>query len=389
MSIEQNFLLIACEEGRDDMLRTVLLNKKLAATPFRPSSYQKKPQESASRDPACNLQPHAAIMRGSDGQAYTVNINEPLFVPGKWNGSRLVHIAAANGHLNCLQRLVDVMGAEYDPRDPRGCTPCYLASHFGHEAIVRYLLEAHKANPDACNNEGLTPLCKACSKGHLTIVKALLDGGADIHLSGKDQRSPLHLAAAAGHIDVVLELIQRGASLDMTENTHLYTPLHLAASNGYHSVVKLLIQKGAEVEMKDRHGDTALILAARHNRPQMIRILIDDGKANILSRNNKGRTALEEANVSHTRTAACVSLLKGIEDEVRVERGLGASTIVDTDQKRESRSSCPGVMEPSVRQRNANEPWIPPSAPFQATWEKRRREPILLIKKRTLYNKRD
>lgn len=388
MSIEQGMLLIACEEGRDDMLRKVVENKKLASTPFRQSS-KTKPNErtSAARDAACNLQPLSSILRGSDGQSYVVNINEPIYVPGsKWIGSRLVHVAAALGHLDCLRRLIEVLHAEYDPRDPRGCTPTFLAAHFGHESVVRYLLDTHKSNPDAVNNKGLSPLCKSSSKGHLGIVRALLDGGADILLSGRDQRCPLHLASASGHLDVVEELINRGASLDMAENSHGYTPLHLAASNGYHNVVRLLIEKGANVELKDRHGDTPLHLAARHNRPEMIKILIQQGKADVLARNGKGRTPLQEAETSFTRTAACVGLLRGIAEEAMAERGFDVSSLLHGKKaveggRREGRSSCPGALEPV--------PWIPPSVPFQAAWEKRMNQRLPLTKRRPLKNEKD
>jgi ankyrin repeat protein len=385
MSIQQSLLLMACEEGRDDMLKRIVGNVRLASNPLRPI---KPPNERkrASVDAACNLNPPDSTLRSTDGSAYMLNINEPILVPGKWGGSRLVHVAAAQGHLDCLRRLIEVLGAEFDPRDPRGCTPTFLAAHHGHESIVRYLL-THKPNPDAVNYEGLSPLCMACSRGHLSIVEVLLDGGADIHLSGKDQRCPLHLAAASGHLEVVNELIGRGASLYMTENAHSYTPLHLAASNGYHNVVSLLISKGANVEAKDRHGDTPLHLAARHNRPEMIKILIREGKADALARNDKGRTPLAEAEASFTRTAACVGLLQRMVEEAIAERGFDVSSVIEKTSKgkSEARSSCPGAIEANRKAA----PWIPPTVPFQTAWERRRNQPIPMIKRTPLKNERD
>ena len=56
-------------------------------------------------------------------------------------------------------------------------------------------------------------------------------------------------------------------------------------------IVRLLLDAGANVDAANKHGDTALILAACNGRMEIVRLLLDAG-ANVDAANTKGGTAL-------------------------------------------------------------------------------------------------
>lgn len=100
----------------------------------------------------------------------------------------------------------------------------------------------------------------------------------------------LLLGAQNGHVDLVQLLLQKGAAID-TQNTAGMTSLALAVSWNRLAVVKLLILHGANANIADRAGCRPLIWAAGGTDDiNLVRILVDDGGADINLADNDGRT---------------------------------------------------------------------------------------------------
>lgn len=63
------------------------------------------------------------------------------------------------------------------------------------------------ANIDMRDEQGWTALCRAAGDGEVALVRLLIDRGAEITLTGTDERTPLMIAKAAGRGEVVDVLI--------------------------------------------------------------------------------------------------------------------------------------------------------------------------------------
>jgi len=144
-------------------------------------------------------------------------------------------------------------------------------------------------------------LCHAADNGNEERVKELIDSGASTNVQDFLGMTPLLHAANMGQAAIVEILLESNAEPDMSDNAGR-TPLMLAAAGGMIGVVeKLLLFKIDEVvvdcaiNQKDRiNGDTALILAAKHNSAEVVTLLLESG-ADHKIQNNDGLDALKLA----------------------------------------------------------------------------------------------
>ena len=84
------------------------------------------------------------------------------------------------------------------------------------DATTSKLLLLLSANVEARDPKGSTALIIASVRGHAQTVEALLEHGADTGAADKDGLTALHWATAMGHEGVVRVLVQAGAGLGVT-----------------------------------------------------------------------------------------------------------------------------------------------------------------------------
>lgn len=127
---------------------------------------------------------------------------------------------------------------------------------------VKDILQDSSYPINETNDKGATPLLIATHKNYIEVAKLLIDAGADINQQDHIQDSAYLYAGAQGKTEILKYMIEQ------------------AEPN--HAVV-------------NRYGGNALIPAAEKGHLDNVKVLLEDGKADIDHQNNYGYTALIEA----------------------------------------------------------------------------------------------
>jgi len=124
----------------------------------------------------------------------------------------------------------------------------------------------------------------------LKAIQEIINIGHDVNSKNKTGHTPLMFAGAYNSPEVVSFLIKQGADLKATEYSSQGNSLHVSARfNPKPETVELLIQQGLDIEAKDKDGNTALLLATKHNQNlQVVEKLIELGAdVNVLDDSGK------------------------------------------------------------------------------------------------------
>ncbi len=270
---------------------------------------------------------HACKNGTVDGARFYLNRGANINATDK-DGMQPLHHAAANGHKNILQLLIDyaseknlpfdinakvgslqmtplhdacqngsldivklllAAGASTEIRDSKGKTPLDLAK----TDEIKKLIIAHNQRvastsaPAAASGQSpsLTPveqkrlddvLRQACQRGSVEDVRFYLNLGANIHATNNKGWQPLHLAAFYNHKDIVQLLINHAREKGLTLDINVkggplqMTPLHDACQNGSLDIVKLLLAAGASTKVLNVYGKTPLDIAKTDEIKQLI-----------------------------------------------------------------------------------------------------------------------
>ncbi|KAF7269779.1 hypothetical protein GWI33_017200 [Rhynchophorus ferrugineus] len=166
-----------------------------------------------------------------------------------------LHCAASMGNLDCLKLLIK-FGANVNAGIEKR-SPLHYAVQSMSVECVKELLD-HKAIPNTPQVYSETPLHVAASIGNTDAVELLLNYGAAVNVqSGPDRLTPLHLAAEQGYMDCIKLLIE-GRGMVNAANRKLQTPLHLAALNQCAETVELLLKNSGNPNFPDVDGRTPL-----------------------------------------------------------------------------------------------------------------------------------
>lgn len=192
---------------------------------------------------------------------------------------------------------------------------------FGDVPTVKLFL-ASGMSPDA--KEFLHTALTAASYYHqLTIVYLLLDAGANPDLWDYNTYTPLRNAVNGGDVPIARALLEGGAQVDLPDK-HGITALMVAAS-GNARMVELLLEHGASIEQRWprnfiaelngfgwRSGYTPLLLAAEAGANPVVRVLLEKG-ADINALSDDGKTPLV--------AAACTNRLETV--KLLLSPGMG------------------------------------------------------------------
>ena len=181
--------------------------------------------------------------------------------------------ATQAGNLNEVRRLVK-SGADVNGTDKKERTPLSCAVAEEKLDILRFLLgaKAHVDQPIP-RYAGATAFVVAASTGNLEIIKELVSAGANPKAADAAEQNALHWAARVGKTEAVKLLISLGVPINQGKRGG--TPINQAAMYGQDEAIRVLIRNGADLTKQGPWGLTALALAAKYDRLEVVRVLID------------------------------------------------------------------------------------------------------------------
>lgn len=188
-----------------------------------------------------------------------------------------LHAAAAQGHLDVLQELLDrganvntiVINEDFDEG-----TALQAACKYGHTEIVELLLK-HGADPNLGGGELAYPLVAATFGGEEKITELLLESGAKVNVFGTvDRSTPLINAAMWLPIDSVKLLLEAGAEVNTCDDDG-NSPLTAAAAQGDAECIEFLLDNGADIMHTNNEGLNALQIALQEENEDCMQILVD------------------------------------------------------------------------------------------------------------------
>jgi quinoprotein dehydrogenase-associated probable ABC transporter substrate-binding protein len=235
-------------------------------------------------------------------------------------------------------------GADVNQADDQGWTPLISAARQRHDDMIKLLIELG-ADVNLAKSDGTTPLIAAASRDHVPSIKVLLEHGADIEKLGPQGFRVLPLAIADDNYEAAKALIEAGAKVNEPSGAEGLTPLMVAAAQTAPAegamflpsstrpidIAKGLIERGADVNAQSTKGVTALMIAATHNNPPMIGLLMESG-ADASLKDDQGQTATDVAkrngNIESAQAIVVLGAAKAAEGETSPapEKGQGTSS---------------------------------------------------------------
>ena len=228
-------------------------------------------------------------------------------------GEAALYIAANEGHVECVNLLLEAMADVHHMQATNSETAVHSAAFHSHLEVVKLLLEAG-ADKDAARPDGATALHFAAEHGNLELVHLMLEAGADRNMQMETwggSMTALDWAAQGGHLDVarlllgsaheetclrmcrsktmllavqswsveiVRLLLDSGADKNFVmKDSGGWGALHHAAAYGALDMVRFLLDSNIEMNNGDDEGLTPLHLASRGNNTEVVRVLLDAG----------------------------------------------------------------------------------------------------------------
>ncbi|BDA49938.1 probable potassium channel AKT2 [Coccomyxa sp. Obi] len=200
----------------------------------------------------------------------------------------------------------------------------YAASQ-GDVAKIRQMLHQGFA-PDSADYDGRTALMLASVKGHADVAVALISAGADVAIKDNLNRNGLMEACIHGHTAIIELLRRQGATLGQ-EPVAMASHLCTCVFEGDLPLLRRLIAAGAPADVGDYDKRTALHIAAAEGNTAAIRLLVEEGGADVHVKDRWGNTPLDEARRVGARP--CAAYL-----EQRLNRHAHALTPLEESGKR-------------------------------------------------------
>ncbi|KAI2856167.1 hypothetical protein CBS12448_7023 [Aspergillus niger] len=286
------------------------------------------------------------------------SFSKPLLITNG-NGETPLWLAAAHGHLEVVQSILQYQDFDLDVPDTGGETPFWVAASNGHTEIVRCLANSGRVNVNHLNKAGHSALWAAVFNGHEDVVQAMIimksldpnhsESGAGAPLEaairlGKERmvrllvgnartevdqqiqhgKTPLQLAAEEGYEEILAILVSTRRVIHNRRGYQGVTPLWSAADCGHSGVVRVLANtEGVDLNFPRMYGSTALWAAASNGHVEVVQILISTGQVDLNSKGQSGTTPLwAAADNGHTEVVNVLASTDGVDMDCPDDKGI-------------------------------------------------------------------
>jgi NAD-dependent SIR2 family protein deacetylase/ankyrin repeat protein len=241
------------------------------------------------------------------------------------NGQNALHLAAANGHLNCVQMLLDNAVDGWDDgamllaeNDHHRWMPVFEAVYNGHTRCAMLILgamldggeramEPTRQHVDTLRDaNGWTLAAVALASGHVELCRRLVvERHSDVN-AANERGHTLAIIAAANGLDNAVQWLLADDRVDWRRRTagKLESPLFMAARNRNDAVVQMMLESGRDVgiAMATSAGTTVLHAAVTSENVPLVERLLGDADVDVGATRRDGTTALHCAvHIGHIR----------------------------------------------------------------------------------------
>lgn len=227
-----------------------------------------------------------------------------------------VYTAAAYGHMEKLQRLVESEGCSVSEPDALGYYALQWAALNNRTAAAQYILE-HGGDINARDHTGQTALHWSAVRGAVQVAELLLQEGAQISAADLNGYQTAHVAAQYGQTAFLCHIVTKwNADPDVPDN-HGRSPLHWAAYKGFADCIRLLLYLNAYRGRQDKEGCTPLHWAATRGNLEACTVLVQAGKKeDLMVEDNTGLTPAQlAAEKNHRHVALFLSNARRLYDK--------------------------------------------------------------------------
>ena len=210
------------------------------------------------------------------------------FVTSK--NQNILHIACRDTKKQSIEMILSINDKQKDKKldinlkdIEKGWTPIYylLDSSDGSETEILQMLIKSGAIINISDNYGITPLHLISFKGQDEYMSIFLQNNVNINIYDKYNRLPLNYAIMEGQLNCAYFLLEAGSNIN-NKDIDGNSLLHYAVSSKGNSLLFsiMLIDRKINLNEINNDGDTALMLVAKKNPKENVRLikkLIDSG----------------------------------------------------------------------------------------------------------------